>query len=152
MRAVIQRTKAATVIVEGRVVGSIERGLVAFVGAEGGDTEADAQRVAKKLVELRVFQDDHGKMAKSVAEDGGGLLLVSQFTLFGDVSRGNRPSFTRAMAPEEARSLFDRFVSIVRELATARGVPVQTGEFGADMRVAVENDGPVTIVLDTRAP
>ncbi len=150
MRAVIQRATAASVTVDGRVVGAIDRGLVAFVGAEGGDTEADAQRVAKKLVELRVFQDEQGKMAKSVADEGSGLLLVSQFTLFGDVSRGNRPSFTRAMAPAEARDLFDHFVAVVRELATPRGVSVQTGEFGADMRVAVENDGPVTIILDTR--
>lgn len=150
MRAVMQRSQAASVVVEGRVVGAIERGLVAFVGAEAGDTEADAQRVAKKLVELRVFRDDAGKMSKSVGDVGGGLLLVSQFTLFGDVSRGNRPSFTRAMEPDAARALFDRFVAIVRELAAPRGIVVATGEFGADMRVAVENDGPVTIVLDTR--
>lgn len=151
MRAVAQRTRAASVTVDGVVVGAIERGLVAFVGAEGGDTDDDARRVAKKLLDLRVFPDDAGKMARSVVDVGGGLLLVSQFTLFGDVSRGNRPSFTRAMPPEEARTFFDRFVGFARDLASQSGVPVATGVFAADMRVSVENDGPVTILLDTRS-
>ena len=98
-------------------------------------------------MDLRIFSEENGKMSKSVVDVAGALLLVSQFTLFGDVSRGNRPSFTRAMAPDEARPFFDRFVALVRE----RGRPVETGRFAADMRVHVMNDGPVTILLDSRA-
>lgn len=148
MRAVIQRVHAARVEVEGEVVGAIGRGLCAFVGMHEGDGEADAERTARKLVELRVFEDDRGKMARSVADIGGSLLIVSQFTLLGDVSRGNRPSFTRAMAPEPAREAIERFVERLR----GRGLQVETGRFGADMRVVVDNDGPVTILLDSRAP
>ena len=147
MRAVVQRVLQAEVRVENEVVGAIEAGLVCFVGAEQGDSEEDARFLAKKIVDLRIFSDENGKMSKSVVDVAGALLLVSQFTLFGDVSRGNRPSFTRAMAPEEARPFFDRFVALVRE----RGRPVETGRFAADMRVHVLNDGPVTILLDSRA-
>jgi D-aminoacyl-tRNA deacylase len=163
MRAVIQRARAARVEVDGEVTGAIRHGLVCFVGAEEGDGDADLQWVAKKIVDLRIFRDDVDasgetqsaagepspppKMTRSVLDVGGGLLLVSQFTLFGDVSRGNRPSFTRAMAPEPARLTFETFVQAVR----ARAPEVATGRFAADMRVFVENDGPVTILLDSRA-
>jgi D-aminoacyl-tRNA deacylase len=147
MRAVVQRARASRVEVDGEVVGAIEHGLVCFVGAEDGDLDADVQWLAKKIVDLRVFRDEFEKMSRSVLDVGGGLLLVSQFTLFGDVSRGNRPSFTRAMAPEPARATFDGFVAAVR----ARAPKVATGRFAADMRVFVENDGPVTILLDSRA-
>ena len=162
MRAVVQRARASRVEVDGEVTGAIAHGLVCFVGAEEGDADADVQWLAKKIVDLRIFRDaaEPGgaesaggepspptKMTRSVLDVGGGLLLVSQFTLFGDVSRGNRPSFTRAMASEAARASFESFVAAVR----ARAPEVATGRFAADMRVFVENDGPVTILLDSRA-
>ena len=145
MRVVIQRVTAARVEVAGEIVGAIERGLVVFAGMQGGDTDEDLELVARKVAELRVFEDDRGKMAKSLADVGGKLLVVSQFTLFGDISRGNRPGFSAAMAPDEARAACDRFVEMLR----GRGVTVETGRFGADMRVLVDNDGPVTILFDS---
>lgn len=145
MRVVIQRVTAARVEVAGEIVGAIERGLVVFAGMQGGDTDKDLELVARKVAELRVFEDERGKMAKSLADVGGKLLVVSQFTLFGDISRGNRPGFSAAMAPDEARAACDRFVSMLR----GRGVTVETGRFGADMRVLVDNDGPVTILFDS---
>lgn len=154
MRAVVQRVHAARVEVAGEIVGAIDQGLLAFVGAGAGDADADLEQVAKKLVALRVFEDERGKMARSVGDVRGALLLVSQFTLFGDLSRGNRPSFTTAMPPDEARPFFDRFVARVRELTQAAdgaALRVETGRFGADMRVVADNDGPVTILLDSRA-
>ena len=147
MRAVAQRVTRAKVSVEGRVVGAIDLGLVAFVGAQAEDTDADLDYIARKLVELRVFEDERGKMARAVRDVGGGLLLIPQFTLFGDVRRGNRPSFDLAMPPDAARAAFTRFVENVRARTT---VPVATGVFAADMHVSVENDGPVTILLDSR--
>lgn len=146
MRAVVQRVLSARVEVEGEIVGSIARGLCAFVGAADGDTDDDLDYVLRKVIELRVFEDDRGKMARALADVEGELLVVSQFTLFGDVKRGNRPSFTAAMAPDAARASIDRFV----ERARPRVRNVETGRFGADMRVFVENDGPVTIILDSR--
>ena len=146
MRAVIQRVKRARVEVAGEVTGAIERGLVAFVGAAEGDGDADLAYVVNKVVALRVFPDDAGKMRLALADVGGGLLVVSQFTLFGDVRRGNRPSFDGAMEPAGAEQLYERFVAEAR----ARGVPVATGRFRADMTVHVENDGPVTILVDSR--
>lgn len=146
MRAVVQRVRRARVEVEGQVTGAIERGLVAFVGAEAGDTDADLAYTVNKVVGLRVFPDDTGRMARSIADVGGGLLAISQFTVFGDVRRGLRPSFDAAMEPAAAERLYDRFV----EDARARGVLVATGRFRADMTVHVENDGPVTILIDSR--
>ena len=146
MRAVVQRARRARVEVGGEVVGSIERGLVAFVGAAEGDTDADLAYTVNKVVGLRVFPDEQGKMARSLADAGGGLLVISQFTLFGDVRRGNRPGFDGAMEPVAAEKMYDRFVAEAR----ARGVPVETGRFRADMTVHVENDGPVTILVDSR--
>jgi D-tyrosyl-tRNA(Tyr) deacylase len=145
MRAVVQRVTAARVSVAGEVVGSIERGLVAFVGIGKGDGDSEARYLADKIVELRVFEDDHGKMNRALADVAGGLLVVSQFTLYGDTSRGRRPGFDRAMAPAEAERLYDHFVALVR----ARHAPVATGRFRADMRVLVDNDGPVTLLLET---
>ncbi len=147
MRAVVQRVVSARVAVAGEVVGQIEAGLVAFVGAGHGDDDTDLDWLAKKLVELRIFEDERGKMSRSVVDVGGGVLIVSQFTLFADTSRGNRPGFSGAMAPEPAREMVDRFVARVRQ----RVPRVETGRFGADMQVDVANDGPVTIVLDSRA-
>jgi len=147
MRAVVQRALGARVEVEGQVVGAIERGLVAFVGAAKDDDEADADHVASKIAGLRVFSDDAGKMSRALADvRGGGVLAISQFTLFGDVRRGLRPSFDGAMEPVRAEALYDRFVAALR----ARGLTVATGRFRADMRVFVENDGPVTILIDSR--
>lgn len=146
MRAVVQRCRAASVRVSGELVGAIEEGLVAFVGVGEEDGDADADYVAHKLVRLRVFQDEAGKMARSLLDTGFSLLAVSQFTLFGDVRRGNRPGFDAAMRPEEAHRLFERVV----DRARVAGVRVETGRFGADMRVSVENDGPVTILVDSK--
>jgi D-tyrosyl-tRNA(Tyr) deacylase len=146
MRAVVQRARAARVEVSGVVVGAIERGLVAFVGAGKDDAEADADYVAGKVAGLRVFGDDAGKMSRSLADVGGGLLAISQFTLFGDVRRGLRPGFDGALEPVRAEALYERFVAVVR----ARGVQVATGRFRADMRVLVDNDGPVTILIDSK--
>lgn len=146
MRAVVQRARRAQVEVGGQVVGRIERGLVAFVGAAKGDDEQDVAYVVNKVVGLRVFEDDTGKMSRALADVGGGLLVISQFTLFGDVRRGLRPSFDGAMEPVRAEQLYDRFVADAR----ARGVAVETGRFRADMRVSVENDGPVTILVDSK--
>lgn len=146
MRAVVQRARRARVEVGGEITGAIERGLVAFVGAASGDGDADLAYVVNKVVALRVFPDDEGKMRHALADIGGGLLVVSQFTLFGDVRRGNRPSFDGAMEPAAAERLYERFVAEAR----ARGVTVATGRFRADMTVHVENDGPVTILIDSR--
>jgi D-tyrosyl-tRNA(Tyr) deacylase len=146
MRAVVQRARRARVEVGGEVVGSIDRGLVVFVGAEAGDTDADVAYVVNKAAGLRVFPDEAGRMARSLSDIGGGMLAISQFTVFGDVRRGLRPSFDGAMEPGEAERMYDRFVAEAR----ARGVPVETGRFRADMTVHVENDGPVTILIDSR--
>ncbi|WP_437808894.1 D-aminoacyl-tRNA deacylase [Sorangium sp. So ce1078] len=146
MRAVVQRALAARVEVEGQVVGAIERGLVAFVGAAKDDDEADADHVANKIAGLRVFSDEAGKMSRALADVRGGVLAISQFTLFGDVRRGLRPSFDGAMEPVRAEALYERFVAALR----ARGLEVATGRFRADMRVFVENDGPVTILIDSK--
>lgn len=141
-----QRARGARVEVGGEVVGSIARGLVVFVGAEAGDTDADVSYVVNKVVGLRVFPDEAGRMSRSLADMGGGLLAISQFTVFGDVRRGLRPSFDGAMEPVQAERMYDRFVAEAR----ARGQAVETGRFRADMTVFVENDGPVTILIDSR--
>jgi len=146
MRAVVQRAHRARVEVGGEVTGAIERGLVVFVAAGEGDTDADVAYMVGKVVGLRVFPDAQGKMRHAVGEVGGGLLVVSQFTLYGDVRRGNRPSFDGAMEPVGAERLYERFVSEAR----GRGVMVATGRFRAEMTVFVENDGPVTVLIDSK--
>jgi len=146
MRAVVQRVLSARVEVDGAVVGSVGRDLVAFIGAAHGDTDADLEYLVGKIVGLRVFADEAGKMSRALLDAGGGLLVVSQFTVFGDVRRGLRPSFDGAMEPRAAEAMLDDLVRRAR----GRGVHVETGRFGADMRVFVENDGPVTILLDSR--
>jgi D-tyrosyl-tRNA(Tyr) deacylase len=145
MRAVVQRVTAARVEVAGEVVGRIDRGLVAFLGIGKGDGEGEARYLVDKIIELRVFEDEQRKMNRAIAEIAGGLLIVSQFTLYGDTSRGRRPGFDRAMAPAEAERLYDHVVALAR----ARHSPVETGRFRADMRVLVDNDGPVTLLLET---
>lgn len=146
MRAVIQRVSRAVVAVAGRTVASIGPGLLVLVGAGEGDTEADADYIARKTAELRVFEDENGKMNRSVEEIGGSVLVVSQFTLYADCRKGRRPSFDRAMRPEPANHLVDRVCELLRDW----GLPVETGRFGAMMEVSSVNDGPVTLVLDSR--
>lgn len=146
MRAVVQRVLSARVEVDGQITGAIQRGLVAFVGAAEGDAQADLDYVVGKVAGLRVFPDDAGKMARALADVGGSVLAVSQFTVFGDVRRGLRPGFDGAMEPVSAERMYDEFVRLLR----GRGLHVETGRFRADMRVFVENDGPVTILIDSK--
>lgn len=146
MRAVVQRVTQARVLVDGRVTGEIGRGLLALVAVATGDTRADAAWIAGKLSELRVFPDEHRSMNRDVSEAGGGILLVSQFTLLGDARRGRRPGFTEAAPPETAEPLVAAIVDEIR----GRGIPVEEGEFRAHMDVELTNDGPVTILLDSR--
>lgn len=147
MRAVVQRCRRAQVTVEGQVVGAIERGLVVLLGAGKGDGDADLAYVVDKVVNLRIFPDDEGKMNRSVLELGGGVLLVSQFTLYGDTRKGRRPAFVDALEPGPAEALYERAVAAVR---TAGVTQVATGVFRADMQVELVNDGPVTILVDSR--
>jgi D-aminoacyl-tRNA deacylase len=144
--SLIQRVSQAKVVVDGRTMGEIGAGLLVLVCAERGDTEAQAEKLLAKLLKLRIFSDEAGKMNRSVQDTGGGLLLVSQFTLAADTSGGNRPSFTNAAAPDEGRRLYEHFVALAR----AAHPVVQTGEFAANMQVHLVNDGPVTIPLTVR--
>lgn len=146
MKLVLQRVSRASVTVDGAVISAIGQGLVVLVGFEQGDDPADVEAAVDKMANLRVFSDDSGKMNWSLGDVGGELLLVSQFTLLGDVSRGRRPSFTAAAAPEDARPLLEYMVDRLQSL----GVPTSTGIFGASMQVDLVNDGPVTLVLDVR--
>jgi D-tyrosyl-tRNA(Tyr) deacylase len=147
MRGVVQRVAFARVEVGGEVVGAIETGLLAYVGFGRGDTDADRAWVLGKIVGLRVFEDDQGKMSRSVTDVGGAILLVSQFTLYGDLRKGRRPSFDDAMPPEDAERAYE---AAVRE-ARVMGVRVETGRFRADMKVTSLNEGPVTIWIDSAA-
>ena len=146
MRAVIQRVKGARVIQEGSVVGEIGRGLLVFLGVAGDDTAEDAYYLADKVVELRVFEDEAGKMNLSVRDVGGQILVVSQFTLLGDCSWGRRPSVSDAAPPHQAQGLYDLFVKRIRE----GGITAETGVFQSYMEVELINDGPVTLLLDSR--
>jgi D-tyrosyl-tRNA(Tyr) deacylase len=145
MRVVIQRVREASVAVDGAVVGSIDHGLLILMGVQASDGPADVDYLVDKIIGLRIFEDDAGKMNRSVVESSGGLLIVSQFTLYGDCRKGRRPSFVQAAPPEQARSLYDLFV----DRARASGLRTQTGIFAADMAVALVNDGPVTFILDS---
>lgn len=147
MRLVIQRVSQASVTVEGEMIGSIGRGLMVLVGVENGDTEADMEWLAKKTVALRIFEDEAGVMNKSVIDVEGGVLAVSQFTLTASTRKGNRPSYIRAAGHEVAVPLYEAYCSRVSELT---GRDVERGRFGADMKVALVNDGPVTIIIDSR--
>ncbi|PYQ66894.1 MAG: D-tyrosyl-tRNA(Tyr) deacylase [Acidobacteria bacterium] len=148
MKLVVQRVCEAEVRVEGRSVGRIGRGLLVLIGAEKGDDESAADEAARRVAGLRVFNDENGKMNLDLAAVGGSVLAVSQFTLGADLSRGRRPGFERALGGEEARPLYERFVRGLAE----RGVPVETGEFGAMMQVSLVNDGPATFVMETGPP
>ena len=146
MRAVLQRVSEASVVVDGRVTGSIGTGLCVLLGIAQGDTVADAEWLAAKAVELRIFEDEQGKMNRSLLDVRGELLAVSQFTLLGDARQGRRPAFTAAARPEEAQPLYDKFCALCRE----RGVRVAEGVFRATMQLRVVNEGPVTLLLDSR--
>ena len=145
MRAVVQRVKNSSVTVEERVTGQIGQGLMVLIGVEDGDTEKDAEYIAKKVSALRVFDDEDGVMNRSVQDIGGEVLAVSQFTLLGDVRKGNRPSYFTAAKPEEADALYQKVIEQIR----TRGIHVEEGVFQADMLVSIENDGPVTIPLES---
>lgn len=144
MRAVVQRVLNASVAIGGTVKGEIGKGYLVLLGIEENDTEKDLDYIAEKLLWLRVFEDEAGKMNRSVLDAGGSILLVSQFTLYGDARKGRRPSFIRAARPEKAIPLYEAMIARLRA-----ALPVETGEFGADMQVSLVNDGPVTILLDS---
>ncbi len=146
MRAVIQRVKSAQVCVDGRVTGKIGKGLLVLLGVGKGDGEGDLSFLTSKIPELRIFEDASGKFNLSLREIGGEMLVVSQFTLYGDCRKGRRPSFTDAEDPTQAKNLYERFISKLKE----QGIPIQTGEFQARMEVHLINDGPVTLLLDSK--
>lgn len=148
MRAVVQRVRSTRVVVAGEITGEIGRGLLVLLGIRTSDTVEQVRWLADKVVNLRIFEDGQGKMNVSVADAGGGVLVVSQFTLYGDCQKGRRPSFIDAARPYVAEPLYEAFADAVR----LHGVPVATGRFGADMQVELVNDGPVTLVLDTPEP
>jgi D-tyrosyl-tRNA(Tyr) deacylase len=146
MRAVIQRVLESSVTVEGQIVGAINKGLMVLLGVEEGDSEKEVQYMVDKIIGLRIFEDEEGKMNHSIQEVDGELLAVSQFTLMGDARKGRRPSYSNAARPEEANRLYELFVTGIRE----KGTKVETGVFQADMKVSLVNDGPVTILLDSQ--
>lgn len=145
MRAVVQRVKSASVKVEGEIKGQISEGFLILLGVKDTDTEAEVNWLAKKIVSLRVFEDENGKMNKELKDIEGEVLVVSQFTLYGDCIKGKRPSFIQAARPETAVPLYEKFKEIIAE----NEISVQSGVFGADMKVELLNDGPVTLILDT---
>ncbi|NQX92306.1 MAG: D-tyrosyl-tRNA(Tyr) deacylase [Flavobacteriales bacterium] len=147
MRALIQRTQSANVVIEGKTVASIDQGLLILLGIEEADTEEDSNWLAKKCVDLRIFNDDDGKMNRSVLDVEGNIIVVSQFTLHAKTKKGTRPSFIHAAKPDQAIPLYEHFKE---SLSTVLGKDVQSGEFGADMKVGLVNDGPVTIWIDTK--
>jgi D-tyrosyl-tRNA(Tyr) deacylase len=147
MRAVVQRVSRASVTVDTRVTGAIERGLLVLLGAGAGDGATDLAYIVDKIANLRVFPDDAGKMNRSVLDVGGGVLVVSQFTLYGDARTGRRPAFTGALEPVAAKALYEQAIAALRTAGVTR---VEAGEFAADMKVELLNDGPVTLLLDSR--
>lgn len=147
MRVILQRVTSASVTIDACVVGQIQRGLLVFVGIESADTAADGEWLAGKIVKLRIFTDESGQMNHSIVDIGGGILLISQFTLHASTQKGTRPSFSAAARPELARPLYDRFTA---QLTAALGRPIATGEFGAMMQIALVNDGPVTLIIDSK--
>jgi D-tyrosyl-tRNA(Tyr) deacylase len=147
MRALIQRVSQAQVLVEGEVIGKVGEGLLILVCAMQGDTGAKGAKLAQKISKLRIFCDDQGRMNRSLLDIGGSALIVSQFTLGADTSRGNRPGFSQAASPDEGRRLYETFVADFKAI----GIATETGQFGADMKVSLLNDGPVTIWMDTES-
>ena len=147
MKIVVQRVKEASVAVEGKIVWEISQGLLLLIGVDENDTQEDANWLIKKVVDLRIFSDSEGKMNLSVKDVAGEILCISQFTLISDYKKGNRPSYIKAAKPEVAIPLYETFI---KQLETDLGKPVQTGQFGADMKVELINDGPVTIIIDSK--
>ncbi len=145
MRAVLQRVKNASVTVDGKITGQIDKGLVVLIGLGKDDTEEDIKKLVDKIIKLRLFDDENGKINLSIKDVEGSLLIVSQFTLYWSCKKGTRPSFDGAMPPEDAKRMYDKFV----EYAKSTNIPVETGIFGADMQLSLINDGPVTLNLDT---
>ena len=148
MRAVVQRVKQSSVKVGNKIIGQIGSGLLVLLGVARSDTASDANYMVNKIINLRIFEDQDGKMNRSLLDTGGELLAVSQFTLLADCRKGRRPSFVAAAEPQQATDLYEKFVDLVRE----KGVSVQTGRFQAMMEVALINDGPVTIIIESRTP
>jgi D-tyrosyl-tRNA(Tyr) deacylase len=147
MRAVIQRVSQASCTVNNQITGSIDRGFLVLLGIEDADTAEDLQWLAQKIVNLRVFGDENGLMNKALADINGNILLISQFTLFAQTKKGNRPSFIRAARPDKAIPLYEKMINTLEELI---GKKIATGLFGADMKISLVNDGPVTIIMDTK--
>ncbi len=145
MRALIQRVSKARVVVADKAIGQIDEGLLILICAMQGDTDVIAAKLAGKIAKLRIFSDDQGRMNRSLVDIGGAALIVSQFTLGADTSRGNRPGFSQAAPPEQGARLYEAFIADMKAL----GITVETGQFGADMKVTLTNDGPVTIWMDT---
>lgn len=146
MRAVVQRVTNADVKIDGRVNGKIDDGLLVLLGVGNGDTEEDMKYIADKIIKLRIFSDENDKMNLSLEDVGGSMLVISQFTLYGDCSHGRRPYFGNAMEPVSANEMYEKFVAYIRE----QGIHTETGEFGVDMKVSLTNDGPVTIILESK--
>lgn len=146
MRAVVQKVTNADVKIDGRVNGKIDDGLLVLLGVGNGDTEEDMKYIADKIIKLRIFSDENDKMNLSLEDVGGSMLVISQFTLYGDCSHGRRPYFGNAMEPVSANEMYEKFVAYIRE----QGIHTETGEFGADMKVSLTNDGPVTIILESK--
>lgn len=146
MRAVVQRVTNADVKIDGRVNGKIDDGLLVLLGVGNGDTEEDMKYIADKIIKLRIFSDENNKMNLSLEDVGGSMLVISQFTLYGDCSHGRRPYFGNAMEPVTANEMYEKFVAYIKE----QGIHTETGEFGADMKVSLTNDGPVTIILESK--
>ena len=146
MRAVVQRVTNADVKIDGRVNGKIDDGLLVLLGVGNGDTEEDMKYIADKIIKLRIFSDENDKMNLSLEDVGGSMLVISQFTLYGDCSHGRRPYFGNAMEPVSANEMYEKFVAYIRE----QGIHTETGEFGADMKVSLTNDGPVTIIWESK--
>ena len=146
MRVVLQRVAYASVTVDGEIIGKIQRGFLLLVGVTHDDTMEDMEYLVRKIVQMRIFEDEEGKLNRSIQDIGGEILSVSQFTLYADTKKGNRPSFSKAAPGDVALEMFEQFNGLLRET----GVPVETGQFGADMKVELLNDGPVTILLDSK--
>lgn len=146
MRVVLQRVSHASVTVEEKVIGKIQRGFLLLVGVTHDDAKEDMEYLVRKIVQMRIFEDEEGKLNRSIQDIGGEILSVSQFTLYADTKKGNRPSFSKAAPGDVAIEMFEQFNGLLRET----GIPVETGQFGADMKVELLNDGPVTILLDTK--
>lgn len=146
MRAVVQRVKAANVVVDNIVIGKIQQGILLLLGVEDNDEEKDLEYMCDKVPNLRIFEDENAKMNKSLLDLGASLLVISQFTLLGDARKGRRPSFIQAAQPHKARALYEKFIEAMKE----KNINTESGEFGADMEVELINDGPVTILLDSK--